>query len=98
MHLQVLPSVRTVICEGFFTVLCKIKMGITKCCTFFPFDVKLEKVHSLHIFQPPLSREQVKVLVYYVKLHKRGEHNGITMNYTRKKMINNILQNICTLS
>ena len=72
MHLQVLPPKDSHL-RGFLHCPVQWKqMGITKCCTFFPFDVKLEKVHLLHIFQPLLSWEQVQVLVYYVKLHKRG--------------------------
>jgi len=64
-------------------------MGITKCCTFFPL-CKLEKVHNLlHMLQPLLAWEQVKVLVYYVKLHKKegNKKNVITINYTN--VINN---------
>lgn len=85
MHLQVLPPKDSHLRGFLHCPVQKKQMGIPKCCTFFTFDGKLEKVHLLHIFQPPLCWEQVKVLVYYVKLHKRGEHNGITMNYTRKK-------------
>jgi len=37
------------------------------------------------MFQTPLSWKQVKVLVYYLKKHKRGKHNSITMKYTVEK-------------
>ena len=58
--------------------------GHYKVLYFLSFG-KLENVHLLHIFQPPLSWEQIQVLVYYVKVHKRGKHNVITMNYTWEK-------------
>jgi len=84
MHLQVLPPKDSHLRGFLHWPVQNQQTGITECCTFCPFDVKLEKGHLLHIFQPPVPWEQVKVLMYYVKPYKRGGNNGITMNYTRK--------------
>jgi len=59
MHLKIPERV-------FFTVHWG-EMGITKCCTFFPFDVT-EKVHLLQMHQP-LAWEHIKVLVWYNEVH-----------------------------
>jgi len=46
-----------------------------------------KKVHNLlHMLQPALAWEQVKVLVYYIKLHKRwGKKNVITISYVHNR-------------
>jgi len=48
MHLKVLPPKDRDLRGFLHCPVQKKQMGITKCCTFFPFDVKLESPLTAH--------------------------------------------------
>jgi len=80
MHLQLLPPKDSNLRGFLYSPVQWKKMGIIKCC------ILLEKVHNLlHMLQPALAWEQAKVLVYYIKLHKRWKKNVITICYVHNR-------------
>ena len=82
----------TVIREG-FTVQCNGNKWTLQ-SLILSFLWKVRKCPLTAHISAPLSWEQTQVLVYYVKVHKRGKHNVNTMNYTQEKCEKNVYINI----